>query len=375
MVTHQAFADDDYYRALEDAERASAAADYTRALRSVEHALQKYHGDYQLTLTRAQLELRLMRIAEAERSFRAAIAMSDGAAAARLGLGWTLVQQHACGEALREFEAVLAQSDDPAARRGIEACQSSAGMHGSAWLSAGGALFHDHPWKRRFGDASAGLALQPSAALSLGLAYHFLRVTPTDRRVAEVDQHELYMQAGAAAGGLRVLGHAAMVWSADPRTDGSAHAGLSARYFSLGQALEEISLELIASRYPDSWIGRLGTTLRLVMGTWSVTPGVSLTKVRQELLTAFSLSLAKSFGALTLWASGKYGFEYRAAYLSQFALLNSEDRSVWSLGAGSRASLDGGWALVFGYLFLNMRTPDSLASRMHLLNVSVVYSF
>lgn len=375
MVSNQAFADDDYYRALAAAERASAAADYTRALRGIEHALQKYRGDYQLTLLRAQLELRLMRFAEAEQSFRDAIAISDGAIDARLGLGWTLLQQRACGQALREFEAVLAQSDSPAAHRGIAACQPSAGMHGSAWLSGGGALFHDHPWKRRFGDVSAGLTLQPRAALSLGLAYHFLRVTPTDRRVAEVDQHELYMQAGVTAGWLRVLGHAAMVWSADPRSDGSAHGGLSARYSSFGQVLEEISLELTASRYPDLWVGRLGTTLRFVMGTWSVTPGVSLTKLQQETLAAFSLSLAKSFGALSLWASGKYGPEYRAAYLSQFALLNSEDRSVWSLGAGLRAALDSGWALVVGYLFLNMRTPDSLAARMHLLNVSVVLSF
>jgi opacity protein-like surface antigen len=111
------------------------------------------------------------------------------------------------------------------------------------------------------------------------------------------------------------------------------------------------------------------------MGSWSVTPGVSVTKLRQETLSAFSLSLAKSFGALSLWVSGKYGPEYRAAYLSQFALLNSEDRSVWSLSAGLRAALNEGWSLVVGYLFLNMRTPDSLAARMHLVNVSVVYSF
>ncbi|HET8939361.1 MAG TPA: hypothetical protein VFN67_38210 [Polyangiales bacterium] len=375
MVTTGAFADDDYYRALAAAERASATADSARALREIEHALQKYRGDYQLTLTRAQLELRLMRLAEAEQSFRAAAQISGGAVAARVGLGWTLVQQHACSEALQEFAAVLAQSDDPAARRGIAACQPRAGMHGSAWLSAGGALFHDHPWKRRFADASAGLSLQPSTAMSLGLAYHFLRVTPTDRRVAEVDQQELYMQAGAATGAVRVLGHAAMVWSADPRTDGSAHGGLSARYLSLGQALEEFSLELTASRYPEMWIGRLGTSLRVVMGTWSITPGVSLTKLQQEILSAFSVSLGKSFGALSLWASGKYGPEYRAAYLSQFALLNSEDRSVWSLSAGLLASLDAGWSLVVGYLFLNMRTPDNLEARMHLLNVSVVYSF
>lgn len=375
MAATQAFADDDYYRALAGAERADATADYARALRGIELALQKYPGDYQLTLSRARLELRLMRLDEAEQSFRTAVAISDGAIAARLGLGWALLQQHNCSEALQEFAAVLAQADNAAARRGIEACQPSAGAHGSAWLSAGGALFQDHPWKRRFGDVSAGLTMQPSAALSLGLAYHFLRVTPTDRRVAELDQHELYAQAGASAGVLRVLGHAAMVWSADPRTDGSAHAGLSARYLSVGHALEEISLELIASRYPDLWIGRLGTTLRLVMGTWSVTPGVSLTKVQQEILSAFSVSLAKSFGALSLWASGKIGPEYRAAYLSQFALLNSEDRSVWSLGAGIRASLDSGWSSIVGYLFLNMRTPDSLAARMHLLNVSVVYSF
>lgn len=375
MVATKASADDDYYRALAQAKRASASADYTRALHGVEAALQKYRGDYELTLTRAQLELKLMRFEDAERSFRAAVAISDGAAAARVGLGWALLHQSACGEAVREFEAVLARAANPAAQRGIEACRAPAGVHGSAWLSAGGALFQDHPWKRRFGDVSAGFALQPSAALSFALAYHFLRVTATDRRVAEVDQHELYLQGGATAGPLRVLGHAAMVWSADPRTDGSAHGGLSGRYLSLGSAWEEFSLELTASRYPDLWVLRLAAALRIALGSWSVTPGIGVTKLQQEFLSAFSLSLAKSFGALSLWVAGKLGPEYRAAYLSQFALLNSEDRSVWSFSAGARASLDSAWSLLLGYFFLSMRTPDKLAARMHWMNVSIVYSF
>jgi hypothetical protein len=375
MVATKAFADDDYDRALADAERASATPEYSAALRGVEAALQKYRGDYALTLTRARLELRLMRFEKAEQSYRTALAISDGATAARLGLGWALLHQHACSDALREFAAVLAETDNAAARSGMAACQPESGLHGSAWLTAGGALFQDHPWKRRFGDASAGLTLQPNATLSLGLAYHFLSVTPTDRRVAEVDQHELYLQAGAATGPLRVLGHAAMVWSADPRTDGSAHAGLSGRYLKLGSSLEEIAVEVTASRYPDLWVGRLATAWRFAFGSWSITPGIGVTKLEQELLAALSLSLGKSFGALATWVSGKYGPEYRAAYLSQFALLNSEDRSVWSISAGLRASLGAGWSLLAGYFLLHMRTPDGLAARMHLMNVGAVYSF
>jgi hypothetical protein len=100
-----------------------------------------------------------------------------------------------------------------------------------------------------------------------------------------------------------------------------------------------------------------------------------VTKFSKEILAAISLSLRKSLGALSLWVSGKYGPEYRAAYLSQFALLNSEDRSIWSISAGLRASLDASWSLLASYFFLNMRTPDRLSARMHLMNVGVVYSF
>lgn len=375
LVASRAFADEDYFRALAEAEHATATEQFASGLRVVETALQMYPGDYELTLTRGNLELRAMRYRAAEHSFRSAVAISDGAVAARLGLGWALLHQHACALALPELQKVLDREDHPAARSGIARCQPQHGLHGSAWLSVGGALFREHPWKRRFADLSAGLTLQKNSVLTFGLAYHFLKVTATDRRVAELDQHELYVQAGAASESFLLLGHAAMVWSADPRSDGSVHAGLSARYSSSGDGLAEISGELTVSRYPDLWISRAASAWRFALGSWSITPGIAVMKHLADYLTAASLTLGKSFAALSLWVSGKYGPEYRAAFLSQFALLNSEDRSVWSIGAGLRAALTERLALLANYFFLVMRTPDKLPASMHLINVGAAISF
>jgi len=374
FVTSRALADDDYYRALAYAERATATAQLAPALRVVEAALQKYPGDYELTLARGNLELRSMRYRAAEQSFRSAVAISDGSIAARLGLGWALLHQHACAQALIEFENVLARADHPSARSGLAQCKAQVNPYGSAWFTVGGALFQEHPWKRRYGDFSAGLTLQKSG-VTFGLAYHQLHLTATDRRVADVDQRELYMQVGAATQSLLLLGHAAMVWSADPRSDGSVHAGLSVRYSSVEQLLSEISAELTVSRYPDLWIGRAASAWRFAWKSWAVTPSIGVTKHLLEYLTAASVTLGKSFGALSLWVSCKYGPEYRAAFLSQFALLNSEDRSVWSLSAGLRAALTDELALLANYFFLVMRTPDLLPARMQLMNVGAAFSF
>lgn len=375
FVSSRAFADEDYFQALAYAERATAPGELAAALRVVETALRKYRGDYELTLTRGNLELRAMRYRAAEHSFRSAIAISDGSVAARLGLGWALVHQHACDEAVRELEQVLARQDHPAARSGIAQCHPQADLHGTAWVTVGGALYRDHPWKRRFTDVTAGVALQKGRLLTFALAHHYVHVTASDRRVAGVDQHELYAQAGISANSWLVLGHAAMVWSADPRSDGSVHAGLSARYASIGQLLTEVSAELTVSGYPDVWIGRAASAWQFTVGSWSITPGVGVTKHLLDYLTAVSLTLSKRFGVLSLWVSGKYGPEYRAAFLSQFALLNSEDRSVWSVSAGLRAMLPAGLALLAGYLFLGMRTPDMLPASMHLINVGTAVSF
>ena len=371
LATTTAFADDDYYQTLELAERANAAQAYAAALQRVEAALHNYRGDYQLTLMRARLQLRLMHYRDAEQSYRNAVAISDGAIDARLGLGWSLLQQGKCAAAVHELERL----DHPLAHRGIEQCQMGSAVHGSLWISGGGATFVDHPWKRRYGDATAGMTLQPNAGLTFALAYHFLRAAATDRRVAGIDQHELYLQAGLVSGALMLQMHGATVWSADPTTDGSTHAGLSGRYLALGNVLEESALEVAISRYPDLWVGRVAVSGRLAFGTWSLTPGISILRVREETLTAGSLSLSKTFGVLTLWVTGKLGPEYRAAYLAQFALLNSEDRSVWSGGAGARARLSVSWSLLAGYFYLRMRTPDGFAASMHLVNVGIVYGF
>ena len=375
LATSRVFADDDYYKTLDLAERVDTAEGYAVALRKIRAALRKYRGDYQLTLTRARLEFRSMRYRDAEQSYRTAVAISGGAVEARLGLGWSLLQQGQCTAAVRLLEPLLSTTAKLAARGGIDRCETASAVHGSAWISGGGASFVDHPWKRRYGDISAGLSLQPHARLTFALAYHFLRATATDRRVLGVDQHELYLQAGITHGVWLLQMHGAMVWSADPTTDGSTHAALSGRYLAFGNVLEEGTLELAASRYPDIWVGRVATSMRVALGTWSITPGVSISRVRDETLIAGSMSLAKTFGALTLWGSGKIGPEYRAAYLSQFALLNSEDRSVWSGGAGGRARLTRAWSLLAGYFYLRMRTPDGLAAGMHLLNTGIVYSF
>lgn len=376
LIPSRVFADGDYYRALQRAEQEAVAGRFDAALQLVDVALQTYAGDYQLTLTRARLLVRMERYASAKISYADAIRISAGAPEARLGMGWLLSLQGECRGAIQEFREVLRIAPhDAAAQRGIAQCRWNEVAHGSLWLTGGAALFQSHPWKRRFGDTSGGFTIQPPGGLLFGLAYHYLRLTATDRRVEAIDQRELYAQAGFIAGGLTLLAHGALVWSGDPWIDGSTHAVISGHYRGLSSWLPELSAELAASRYPDFWVGRFATAWRFAAGTWSILPGMALIRSQLNMLTSVSLSLSKSFGALSLWLGGKYGPELRAAYLSQFALLNSEDRSLWSITGGARMAVTKHWWLLVSYLYLKMHTPDGLAASMHFGSTGLGYNF
>jgi tetratricopeptide (TPR) repeat protein len=369
-------ADVDYYQALAGAERAAAAGTPDSGLQLVEQALQTYPNDYALTAMRGYLLLQLGRYRDAEDSYRRALSVSQGAIPARSGLAWALQGQGDCEAAAPEFRAVLAASpQDADAQRGLALCERATALHGSGWLTAGVALFRADPWKHHFVDTSAGLTLLPGASFAVGAAYHYLNLSPTDARVAQVKQHELYLQAGLANHELQLLAHGALVWSGDPQLDGSLHAGLSGRYYLLPRPLKQASLELTASRYPDGWVGRAATSWLFGFDVWNITGGVSLIRAQTQTLAAISLSLGIDIKALTVWIGGKYGQEYRAAYLSQFALLNSEDRSLWSFSGGTRFAMNEHWTLFGSYLYLRAQTPDGLLAGMHLANLGIAFGF
>jgi hypothetical protein len=361
-----ALANDDYYAAFGRSEAAERVGDLGAAARALEGALRDFPKDYALSLKLAWVHFRLQDYPTAERWYRTASEVSEGSPDALIGFGWALIYQQRCEVARPVLQRVLSTMPvEPRALRALDACAPAARANGSLWLQLGGVMYDDNPWKSSSGDIAVGATFAPNTWLQLGGAYRFLALSPTDRRVAGYAQHEGYAQLGFTGERLSVLAHGAVISSADGGLSASRHIGASARLRYFGELLVELS----GSFYADLWVARLAPALQMEIGDFLVTPGFALQRLTSETLGAVSLSVALAVRRWWLWISGKYGEEYRAAYLSQFAVWNSEDRSKWGASAGLRVSVTDCCAVLGSYGFNRLKSADGVASDLHSLSV------
>jgi tetratricopeptide (TPR) repeat protein len=361
-----ASASDDYGSAFTRADTAERNGDLAAAARELESALQQYPRDYALTLRLGWLHFRQLRYTDAERSYRIASEVSEGAADALIGLAWSLIQQQRCADARPHLQRVLETvPGDARAQQGLDACATPDRVSASLWLEGGGALYHDNPWKSWSGDISIGATLAPLGPLQLGAAYRFLGLSASDSRVAGYAQHEGYVQAGYASDAVALLAHGAIISSAQGVLSASRHVGISGRVQTFGALL----LELSGSFYRDLWVARLAPAWHLTFGSFSLTPGVALQRLARETLVAASLGAAFARERWSIWVSGKFGEEYRSAYLTQFAVWNSDDRIEWGVAAGLRIRVGEHWAVFVSYALNRLKSPDQLNSDLHLLSL------
>jgi tetratricopeptide (TPR) repeat protein len=369
-------ADSDYYQAISSAERAASVGDLELAESALQTALRKYPRDFELTLKLGLIQFQRSEYAEAQQSYLLASALSDGSLDARLGLGWSLIELEQCPAGMQVLKSVLDEEPHAygyAASRGIETCLDRARLHGSVWLGLGGSLYQGHVWKKASGDGVVGLNLQPGRTVLVGAAYHFLALATADHRVPGLNQHELYLQGGYNAANVSAMAHGALIWGGDAIVAGSLHGGLSLHVRYLEAALEEVVTDVTASHYQDLWVGRLSVAVRLAFGQFRVTPGIAIEQFAHRTMAAASTTGEVLWGTVSLWVSGKYGEEYRAAYLSQFAIFNSDEYSRWSMGAGVRFRQDQHWTWFAQYALIGTRSADGLNSALHILSVGSIY--
>jgi tetratricopeptide (TPR) repeat protein len=369
-----AFADPDYYQAFKSADSAVKVGKFEAAVRTIRSALHKYPNDYALTLKLAWVQFQSERYADAEQSYRVASDLSDGSLDARVGLGWALIQQERCVEGIKVLKRVLEEEPDENADRGLLACAERARLHGTIWGALAGSLYQEHPWLHLAGSGFLGLSLRPSQSIAVGGAYRFSELIPTDTRIPSFTQHEIYVEGGYIGKHVDLLGQAALVWGGDAVVGGSRHAGTSLRLKHLNNYVSEILVEATGSFYGDLWVISLAPSSTLMLGPLSFTAGISAQQFVHETLLAASLTTALTVGDVSLWVGGKYGPEYRAAYLSQFAVFNAQERSIWSASAGARVRTSAHWSLFANYSLLRLQSPDRLHSTVHNLSVGTAFT-
>jgi hypothetical protein len=367
-------ADADYYEAFKSADAAVKVGRFDTAVRTIQSTLRKYPNDYALTLKLAWVHFQGEHYADAEGSYRTAIDLSDGSLDARIGLGWALIQQDRCNEGIKVLQNVVADEADDNAVRGLLTCADRARLHGTIWAVLGGALYQDHPWLHLSGASFLGFNLRPSQTVSIGGAYRFSELVATDRRIPSFTQHEIYVEAGYIGKTVDLLGQAALIWGGDAVVGGSRHVGTSLRFKRLNHHLGEVLIEATGSFYGDLWVIGLAPSSTLTFGPFSATAGVSAEQFAHETFISASLTSALVLGDFTVWAGGKYGPEYRAAYLSQFAVFNAQDRSRWAVLAGARVRTAAQWSVFANYALLRLESPDGLMSAVHSLSIGTAFT-
>lgn len=307
--------------------------DLDAAARELEAILPEYPQDYTLPVRLGWLRARQGHHAEAERRYRAALAVSPGVPEALLGLGWALARQGRCEEARAVFQQVAARRPDLlSSREGLALCAPQPSWSFVPGVAFQGQFFPSHPFKTYGVGGDLSLDVYHRGGFFLGGQARYLQVFGTDQyELYTWDQIEGYFGVGYRAPKWGIGLHYAVLYDGSGLFGITHHGGLSTRWSPFG----DISLVASASRYPDMSVLRaeLGWKIPIALG-FSVRPGGSVIWTNPETMGSGSLTLFYEREAVAIWLGGKYGPEMRPAYLPLGVVYNTPDYVRWGLWAG-----------------------------------------
>jgi hypothetical protein len=193
-------------------------------------------------------------------------------------------------------------------------------------------------------------------------------------RIPSLTQHEAYLQGAYIGRSFDLGGQAGLVWGGDEIVGGSRHVGTSLRLKRVSEIVSDVIVEANGSFYEDLWVIGLAPSATLAFWPLSLTAGLSAQQFDADTLLAASLTSSLTFGSVSLWAGGKYGPEYRAAYLTQFAVFNAQERSLWTLLTGIRVQASAQTSLSLSYTWVRLRSSDGLQSAVHNLSLGTAFT-
>ncbi len=285
-----------------------------------------------------------------------------------------MIQQERCEAGVDILKGVLSEEPDENASHGIWTCAERERVHGTVWGSLDGSLYRRHPWLNAAESGFLAFTLRPTRKFEVGAAYRVSRLIASDVRVPGFTQHEAYVEAGWIGKRVDVLGQGALIWGGDAIVGGSRHVGSTLRIKAWNDYLSEVVIDAAGSFYRDLWVIGLAASATITLGPLSLTGGVAAQQFDRERMVSGSLTPSLTFGDVSFWVGGKYGPEYRAAYLSHFAVFNAADTSQWSGLAGARIRTSDPWSLFLSYALLGLESPDGLASTLHSLSIGAAFT-
>jgi tetratricopeptide (TPR) repeat protein len=389
-------ADDLYEAALQEAHRAETAGDLSTAIRVLNGILPRYPQDVELPLQLGWLLYRSNLFGEAEHSYRMAIARGAGDGKAELGLAYSLLRLGHCDEAAPRFLSLLTAGRAPAgAAEGLRQCYKLLAAPPPPvlpplprlWVqpqfSQGVYLYGGSSQVRNTVASKVQLEALLYGHYYLAAAFRYSHYAAPQGTLSSWSQYEVYADAGYSAlrGGLTL--HYAVVDDESGTSGTVHHLGLTARYSPAltagGPAIGDAYLRLSASLYHGAPVlrGELAFRLPLYAGL-SLRPAGAVQWTAAETFRTLSLSLGYDHPRFSLWAGGKYGDEFRAAYLDYQFIYNAQSRTAYGFLAGAAVRPGGHVTLLFNYGYDDLKwtaaTPAT-ESTVHYLTFSIAKEF
>jgi hypothetical protein len=216
--------------------------------------------------------------------------------------------------------------------------------------------------------------LVPADRFHFAAAYRYVRLrAQAEFPLDPFTQHEAYANIGYAEGAFGAEIHGAMIFGDTGPAGTSPHVGVVGRWSPKG----DVILDFTASFYADVTVLRAAPSWRIPVGeSFHIVPGVALQHFADEFALSGMATVTFDRPAVGAWAGGKYGKEYRPAYLSSFVIYDVAERNFWGLWAGGRVRLADHLAASISYSFDRMK--DAITgelSGIHFVSTGPVVTF
>lgn len=369
---------DSYERAFTVSYDLEAKGQFGQAAEVLEKLKGAFPQDFALFLRLGWLHFKNGSFDSSRSNYLVALKLNPDSQQAVLGQGWALYYLGEKGEARTAFERVLQFSpSDPSAMEGLSLSQPGHSL--SVLLATALQRYPGHPTK----ESGSGFSVRIPARLFdhylIGGAYRYgsfnLRtgngfVTAWDDD-GLFEQHEGYCYGGASFprwGFSAAYAHL----SNDAQGEESVNVvGLTGRFSPWGHVVASGN----ASFYDSDTVFRTQVAWAMPVLSWlSVKPGAAYQYGNDESFWNLLASATARWGRLTLGAGGKFGDEYRPAYLDSLVVYNVPDTIGWGAWTSLGVALGGGWTVsgLYEYQQLTSKsTDDSLQSGMHVLMAAV----
>ncbi|MCK5688409.1 hypothetical protein KAI87_04015 [Myxococcota bacterium] len=360
---------------------------FTQAITLLAPLAKTYPQDYLIHLQLGWLAFSAEDYKTAQLYYRKAVNLSEGSIQSLMGLGLSHLKLYKRGPAIRAFRALLAKSPNNKAAR--DALKAAKKIRKYFWAPAIAGNYLSYPGSE-IGEKSFAVGLSADLTLhylqnySASLkwkyaAFAFLKdpaLQTAGRRSSSgssyvySSQNDIYADAGYDAELFGARLHYGNTSSPGYELEEAHVGGLTLRFSPFGDML----LHTNHSYYADAIVGRIAPSWKIPLGKhFNVELGGALQRTDEnDTYSNLKMNLSSSGKTWDVWVGGKYGDEFRPAYLDYSTIYNMTELIRYGGWGGLAFALDEERFVKIALEWSHLQdTTDSSESDMYFISIGL----